>query len=208
MKKKILLPPFLIPALFLALLLIMGGCRGRKEKTNEPTSTTPSAITAADLTDQLLEAAMNGDMDKVKKIVGDGLDVNIRGEGERTALMMAAYNGHTDIVKYLLRKGAKVNLVDEMGRPALIYAASGPFPETVKVLLDHKADPDIIAKGDGWTALMFAAAEGQLEVVKVLLNYGADPSIKEKDGDDAESFAKKNNHYKVAEYLHQYVKKK
>ncbi len=128
MKKMIFLPPFFIPALLIAFLLIPGGCRTRKEKTNEPASTAPSAITAADLTDQLLEAAMNGDMDKVKRLVGDGLDVNIRGEGERTALMMASYNGHTDIVKYLLSKGAKVNLVDEMGRPALIYAASGTFP--------------------------------------------------------------------------------
>ena len=208
MKKTNLLTSLLLPAWLMILLLAPGACKGKKETGKDQPSAYPAVITSADLADQLRDAALNGDPDKVKKLVNDGLDVNIRGEGGRTALMMASFNGHTDIVKFLLHKGAKVNLVDEMGRPALIYAASGPFPETVKVLLDHKADPDIIAKGDGWTALMFAAAEGQLEVVKVLLDYGADPSIKEKDGDTAESFARQKNHPEVAEFIRQYVSDK
>ncbi|HHJ10969.1 MAG TPA: ankyrin repeat domain-containing protein [Bacteroidetes bacterium] len=184
-------------------------CKNKREKQSGEKNI-PTAIQEnnMDIVETFLDAAMNGDLNKVKQIVRNGMDVNTAGVQGRTALMLAAYNGHTDIVKYLLEKRATVNVLDDMGQSALIYAASGPFPETVKVLLDHKADPDIVAKGDGWTALMFAAAEGQLEVVKVLLAYGANPLIREKDGDDAESFARKNGHTDVAKYLHNFVPKK
>ncbi|MCD6200619.1 MAG: ankyrin repeat domain-containing protein [Bacteroidales bacterium] len=192
------------------ILVVTSSCKNKKEEKQTKVKNTPATVLEnnADIGAIFLDASMNGDLNKVKQIVRGGLDVNTSGDQRRTALMLASYNGHTDIVTYLLKKGAQVNALDDMGRSALIYAASGPFPQTVKVLLDHKADPDIIAKGDGWTALMYAAAEGQLAVVKILLDHGANPSVREKDGDDAESFARKNGHTDVAEYLHNFVPEK
>ena len=212
MSKKI--PPWKkFPFIFLTILMIViAGISCKNNKTQQKSTqenlpaTNPQKHT--NLLQKYQEAALNGDLRTVRQIVDNGMDPDVPSPDGRTALMLAAYNGHTDIVKYLLSKGAKVNTLDNAGRSALIYAASGPFPETVKVLLDHKANPDIIAKGDGWTALMYAAAEGHLEVTKVLLAHGANARIKEKDGDDAESFARKNGHTKVAAYLHEYVKRK
>ena len=201
------------PFLFLAIhMIVIAGNSCKNSKTQQKSTQKNPAVTNPqkhiNLVQKYQEAALNGDLGMVRQIVDNGMDADVPSPDGRTALMLAAYNGHTDIIKYLLSKGANVNTLDNAGRSALIYAASGPFPETVKVLLDHKADPDIIAKGDGWTALMFAAAEGQLEVVKVLLAHGANARIKEKDGDDAESFARKNGHTEVADYLHKYAKKK
>ncbi len=194
----------------LLILALISGCKNKEEEKQTKGKNVPATALEnnEDITGIFLDAAMNGDLNKVKQIVRGGLNVNTPGDQGRTALMLAAYNGHTDVVSYLLKKGAQVNALDDMGRSALIYAASGPFPETVKTLLNHKADPDIIAKGDGWTALMYAAAEGQLAVVKVLLDHGANPSVREKDGDDAESFARKNGHTDVVEYLHNFVHKR
>jgi ankyrin repeat protein len=53
---------------------------------------------------------------------------------------------------------------------------------------------------------MFASSEGHLEVVKVLLNAKADPLLKDKDNDDAITFAKRNGHGEVAEYLMSVIK--
>ncbi len=194
---------------FLVMLyLAAGGCRTASERSDRKKDEGQTSVAASDVTGTFLEAALQGDLSAVRRLVDDGIDPDLPGEGGRTALMLAAYNGHDEIVHYLLDHGADPNRRDDQGMHALIYAASGPFPNTVQLLLNHKADPNLIAHGDGWTALMFAAAEGQLEVVKVLLKHGADPAIREKDGDTAESFARKNGHTHVADYLKQYMEKK
>ncbi len=206
---------FTIPALIIILIMILPvfpGCKNKKQDSGkkdiiESAPVITNVDNNHDMTPAFMEAALNGDFDNLKKMVKGGMDVNTTDEENRTALMLAAYNGHTDIVKYLLDNGAKINTLDNMGRHALIYASSGPFPETVKVLLHARADPNIIAKGDGWTALMYASAEGQLEVVKILLDNGADPTIREVDGDDAKSFAHKNGHTAVVHYLQKHSKK-
>lgn len=151
--------------------------------------------------DAFRDAALNGQLEKVSAMIPEMTNVDVSDETGHTALMLAAYNGHTEIVRQLLNKGADVNHIDLDGRTSLMYAASGPFAETVRLLLKYDAKLDIVDNGEHFTALMFAAAEGHLDVVEVLMKKGANASLKDVDDDTAESFARKNGHNEVADFI-------
>ena len=82
-----------------------------------------------------------------------------------------------------------------------MYAASGPNHETVRVLLEAGAVPNVVDKGERFTALMFAAAEGQQEVVRLLLHHNADVTLRDIDGDTARDFAAKNGHNEIVRMM-------
>jgi ankyrin repeat protein len=149
----------------------------------------------------LFEAAYDGNLADVERLVAGGVAVDAVDPENRTPMMFAAFNGHRQVVSFLLTGGAAVDFKDGNGRTALMYAASGPFVETVEVLLDAGAEIDIQGTLEGFTALMTAAAEGQTEVVRLLLERGADPTLKDVDGDTALSFARQNGHTAVVERL-------
>ena len=196
---------------YLLLALLLAGCKG-KSGTEDKKAENPKE--EWHMTDELSgqqpgpleeesfrQAAYEGDLDKVKLLLKQGVKCNVIDQEGHTALMFAAFNGHSEIVLTLMDAGAEVDQKDLMDRTALLYGATGPFPETVKILLDHEADPNVVDSDEHFSPLMHAAAEGNLEVVKVLLNYGADKALKDLDGDDASSFAAQAGHMQVVEYL-------
>lgn len=146
-------------------------------------------------------AAHDGDLERVKALLGQGISCDAADQDGHTALMLAAFNGHSATVLYLLDAGAEIDRVDYLGRTALLYGSTGPFPETIQILLDRGADPNKVDSEEHFSPLMHAAAEGHLEVVKVLLEYGADRSLRDLDGDDAAAFAAQSGHVQVVEYL-------
>ncbi|RLD75136.1 MAG: ankyrin repeat domain-containing protein [Bacteroidetes bacterium] len=147
------------------------------------------------------DAAYNGDLAKVKSAIESGIQADVVDKDGQNALMLAAFNGHTEIVKLLIENKVSVNTKATTGRTALMYASSGPFPQTVQLLIENNAAIDIVDNVEHFTAFMFAASEGQLEVVKILLKVGADAKLKDIDGDNAETFARKNGHVTVADFI-------
>lgn len=166
---------------------------GREKEVNASTPAEEEAMR---------QAALDGDLERVKELVKRGVNVNALDQEGHTALMFAAFNGHTEIVLELVGASAVVDRRDLMGRTALLYAATGPFPETVRALLDWGAEPNIVDSDEHFSPLMHAAAEGNLEVVRILVEHGADFTLTDVDNDDAESFARQAGHGKVADYLH------
>ena len=135
------------------------------------------------------EAAMDPEtaarVERVRRSLEQGLDVDRTDPNGRTALMMAAFEGYTEVVEVLLDHGAEVDRIDVSGRSALMYASSGPFPQTVELLIENDAEVNRADTTEGWTALMFAAAEGHRLVVEILLGHGADIELTDEDGDAA-----------------------
>ena len=78
---------------------------------------------------------------------------------------------------------------------------TGSTDNTVKLLLENGAEVNATDNIENFTPLMYAAAEGNVEVVKILLENDADISMVDKDGDDAETFARQNNHSEIVEIL-------
>jgi ankyrin repeat protein len=163
----------------------------------------PPALTAEE--QQMMQAAFDGVLAEVQRLVEAGVSVHVSTPESGTALMWAAFNGHTPVVEFLLERGAAVDALDGNGRSALTYASSGPYVETVKILLDRGADVNLQGTLEGFTALMTAAAEGQAEVVELLLERGADLGLQDKDGDTAESFARQKGHAEVETLLNSHA---
>ena len=193
---------------FLLLFLALA-CKNQAGRTDKSGGESPQKVlTQAPLLvadpvseDQLRQAALDGNIAKVKDLLEQGVNVNAVDSEGHTALIFAAFNGHSEILLDLLTAGAKVDSRDVMGRTALMYGSTGPFPEAVKILLDKGADPNVVDSDEHFTALMHAAAEGHLEVVKVLMSHGADHTLKDIDGDDAVTFAQQAGHTLVVNYL-------
>jgi ankyrin repeat protein len=66
----------------------------------------------------LNQAAKNGNLDEVKRLLNGGkkIDINLRNEEGYNALMYSASEGYLDIVEYLVLKGADLNLGNKKGR--------------------------------------------------------------------------------------------
>lgn len=99
---------------------------------------------------EFINAAANGDLEKVIEILNRGVNVNAtfaRDDSElsgMTALMVASSRGYSNMVAELIKRGANVNLKHYSGE----------------------------------TPLMFAAAKGDAKIVKALVRAGANPNVK------------------------------
>lgn len=128
-------------------------------------SVTSSVVRAGPLHD----AAKEGDLDKIEKLLAQGANVNEAGLA--TALHYAIRGGHVRAVELLISRGADVNAASTWGTP-LHLAASAGLADITGLLLDHGADTN--ARRNTQTPLHVAATTGQTEVVRVLLDHGAD----------------------------------
>ena len=83
------------------------------------------------------EAAIKADLAMVKRLVKSGLDINIKGEKELTALHLTAYYGqasHIRVANWMLDNGADVSLEDYKGNTPLDVAKSRGNKEIAKII--------------------------------------------------------------------------
>lgn len=146
----------------------------------------------------LAQAVFDGDTDRVKTLLSEGVDANsemnvtyqIAPDGNISAtfevpmvgatqqqvgmsvLACAAMLGSTEILRLLLDKGADVNSKDKYGQTPLILAAWQGDVECVRLLLHKRADLTARDRA-GKTALMWAQREGHNAVQDVLKGAGA-----------------------------------
>ena len=87
----------------------------------------------------LHEAAKEGDLKKVKRLIADGSDVNVKAGNGATPLHYAADRGHIDIVEMHISKGANVNAINEAGMRPLMFARGSGNKDVVELLIKHGA---------------------------------------------------------------------
>jgi predicted LPLAT superfamily acyltransferase len=122
----------------------------------------PAICSAADLNEDLIEAARKSDAEKVKALLAKGADVNAKTRYGATALSFASDRGSLEVVKVLIEHGADVNVKDTFYQATpLVWAISRNHAGIVTLLLDKGAK-------DQETALMMAAGDGSDDLVKVL----------------------------------------
>jgi ankyrin repeat protein len=119
----------------------------------------------------LISAAREGQLSKVKSLVEQGADVNYTTSRGETALGAAAFAGHVDVVKYLLDKGADVLV----GDPRVYYslAADDTGPNEAIKLIRAILDPS----RKSYASLFDAVKQNNVKEVKRLLESGADPNF-------------------------------
>ncbi len=149
----------------------------------------------------LIEAAKTQDLDAVRSLLAEGVDVNARQADEATALHWAAHWEHQAMVDLLLRAGADVNAANDLATTPLIMASASGNGAIVEALLAAGADANT-ARASGETALMLAARTGSLLSVSALLAAGADVNATESTrGQSALMWAAANAHPDIVDAL-------
>lgn len=133
---------------------------------------------------ELIAAAENGNIDKVRQLILSGADVNAtenNNDREKSALTMAAKNGFTKIVQLLIESGAAL--------------------EQRYNFLQHDLNEENDETKIGSTPLMLASASNHNDVVELLINAGADINNHDERGFTSLHYAAENQCKKVIEIL-------
>ncbi|XP_074272434.1 serine/threonine-protein kinase 12-like [Silene latifolia] len=92
---------------------------------------------------RLMFMANEGDLDGIKEVLDNGIDVNFKDIDSRTPLHIAACQGLTDVVQLLLSRGADVDPKDRWGSTPLADAICYKNQDVIKLLEKHGAKPPL-----------------------------------------------------------------
>lgn len=118
-------------------------------------------------------AAMHNSADVAKLLIKEGVNVNMRGEGDNTtAIFWAALFDSRDVAKLLIKAGASVNAGTSNDETPLMVTTYKDSADMAELLI--KAGANVNAKdSSGSTALMYAEMNGAGKVAAVLKKHGA-----------------------------------
>ena len=121
----------------------------------------------------LIDAAKDGDIQKVTELIASGADVDDRDGIGASALHWSTTNNHEKVVETLIDSGADVNARDE-NRTTLLHLAADEGNEVIlRALLASGAAVQVKDK-DGLTPLHWAADRGHTSFSLSLISAGAD----------------------------------
>lgn len=129
--------------------------------------------TSGALAGPLHEAAWDGDLAQVKRLITEGADVNAKDVNELAPLYLAAANGHTAVVEFLIGKGADVDVRNAARATPLHAGARGGHEAVAELLIVNGAEVNAGSHSEG-TPLHWAAKNGHTAVVELLIANGAD----------------------------------
>jgi hypothetical protein len=94
----------------------------------------------------IIEAASDGDINRVAKLISSGANVNARDRWGWSALSMCGYGGFPDIAKLLLEHGADMDNVDVDGDTPMTLAENRGHPDMVFLLEEERQRRDLEAR--------------------------------------------------------------
>ncbi len=153
-----------------------------------------------DRNNNILIAALNNDLGKVRALLSSGANPNDTDVDGRTVLIHAATSGNAPLACLMLDNGARTNVVDKTGNTAMHYAAERGNTEVLRMLLDAKTPPDLSNKA-GATPLMVGAGRGRTDIVRLLLERGASVAKQDYTGRNALNWAQDNRQNGTAQML-------
>lgn len=112
-----------------------------------------------------LQAAEDGDVSQIKKLLVKGVDIDVRNASGNTALHLAALYGRKTVLKCLVAHGAKIQVKNRRGSTPLHLAAVVFDENTVKYLVSKGASVTVIDN--------FNKTPGQVTQYAPVLNYFA-----------------------------------
>jgi len=150
--------------------------------------------------EDLMEAARDGNVERVRQCLQDGAEVNARDKDGTTPLMWTAAYGRADAMKTLLDRGASLETRDLYGWTALMRTSLHGSSDAMKALLERGADLEAKSQ-DGWTALMRVAYSNQAQAAGLLFQHGVNLDAKDHEGKTALDIAQENDHHVIVDLI-------
>ena len=119
---------------------------------------------------QLIDAAEHGDIATVRRILGDGADINVQDARGRTPVLAATHANQVETVQALIQAGADVNIRDNLKDNVLLYAGAEGLLDILRLATAAGADTKVTNRFGG-TALIPAAERGHVAIVEELLTH-------------------------------------
>ena len=120
-----------------------------------------AALACASCRPALHKAVQDRDVDRVRELLNDGADVNVRnankGRLQYTPLHWAAHYGHLEIAEILISRGADLDAEDPSYSTPLYLAAEQGHPKVVEFLISKGAEVNVKSSRWGYTPLHRAA---------------------------------------------------
>jgi ankyrin repeat protein len=118
------------------------------------------------------QAIQRGELERIRDLIKEGVDVDSKDSHGQTALMVAARKGHTDVVRFLVQSGAELNVAAKYNLTALMLAVINGHTEIVRSILEAGADTQVRGTGapgfQGKNALELAEEAGRPEITSIL----------------------------------------
>ena len=167
-----------------------------------PAAATPAQAAARPTSDdrRLADAAQRRDLDAVRALLAEGVEVDAAQADGATALAWAAHRDEAAMADLLLQAGADPNAANDLGVTPLMLASVNGGAPMVERLLQAGADPNL-ARPAGGTALMMAARSGSVAVVRRLIAAGADVGAAAGGGQTALMWAAAEGHAGIVTVL-------
>jgi cytohesin len=132
------------------------------------------------LDQQMLNAAVEGNLAKVELLVSQGANINYNDRWGNCAVFSAAWEGNTKALDLYYSLGVLLEL--EGNNPLCNAAFNGKF-ESVKWLIEHGANPNFSFKETGENALHYTICKSseideRTEIVRLLIKAGTDVNKK------------------------------
>ena len=122
-----------------------------------------------------LKLVKENNIDRVDKMIKQGININEKDKYGNTALHHACKRGYIDIVKLLLEHDALMNYNDCDSCPLELAVLYNHY-EIIELLVSYKSDPNTFDPV-GLTALHLAAEKGSIKILKLLLDGGGKVNI-------------------------------
>ena len=157
-------------------------------------------IGAADADVSLVDAVKAGNIERMRLLLKDRVDVNRASSDGTTALHWASYRDDVASADLLIRAGAKVNTANDLGvTPLWLSSLNGSIAMTRR-LLQGGANPNL-ALLRGETPLMAASRSGVVAVVEQLIAAGANVDARSARDQTALMWAASEKHPDIVKAL-------
>lgn len=150
---------------------------------NHYTMASPHRGNETEKTHPLIEAAKANDFEKVKELLDQGENVNVKDEAYygQTAISWAAELGLLEVFKLLYEHGARLDILDVDGNSPVFWAMNKEYVNVIEYLLDNIKEEDISHKYCAGRSMLFVATEyGSAENVKRFVS--SDSNVRDDDG--------------------------
>ncbi len=127
-------------------------------------------------------ASAKGNIDNVRKLLDEGVDVDSKGEWNFTPLHLASDCGHLNIVQLLLKKKATVDSKDWQNCTPLFMASQSGHLEVAQLLIEKGAIVDAQSISNN-TPLFEAVSNAKKDVAEMLIKKGANVNKRNRSGD-------------------------